>query len=77
MLMKIENLTARMVILRLNSGQSLFIGPGAVSGEIPDVEVKNNPMLNKLRDRRVIAVHPVEKTTKKQKQTKSRSKGGK
>lgn len=58
MSVKIENKTNRLVILRLNSGQSLFVGPGAYSGEIPEVELVNNPMFEKLKDRGIITVHP-------------------
>ncbi|MCK5058542.1 MAG: hypothetical protein KAT34_17940 [Candidatus Aminicenantes bacterium] len=58
---KIENLTTRLVIIRLNSGQTLFIDPGATSGEIPEVELRNNSKIKKLRDRGVIALHPAKR----------------
>lgn len=57
MSIKIENKTNRLVILRLNSGQTLFIDPGTFSGEIGDKEISNNTMVKKLVDRGVIAVH--------------------
>ncbi|MCK4762157.1 MAG: hypothetical protein KAW12_08170 [Candidatus Aminicenantes bacterium] len=57
---KIQNLTGRQVIIRLSSGQSLFIGPGGVSNEIPDKELRDNTMVNKLQAKRVIRVLPVE-----------------
>ncbi len=83
-----ENLTDRQVILRLNSGNTLFIEPGKPSGYIPVEEVSNNTMVDKLLDRRIIAVHTVEKVEKvektdtpptpaKNKKTKSKSRGGK
>jgi hypothetical protein len=57
---KIQNLTDRQVILRLNSGKSLYIDPGSTSGQVLEIELKGNPMVRKLRDRRVIALYPVE-----------------
>jgi hypothetical protein len=54
---KFENKTKRLVILRLNSGQTLFIDPGTFSREIEEKEVSNNTMVKKLLDRGVIAVH--------------------
>ncbi len=91
--MKIENLTKRLVLLRLNSGRTLSLDPGTVSERIRDVELAENVMAEKLRDRQVIALHPskgpgkgrtpgTEKpgkvTTKKDKeQSKAGSKGGK
>ncbi|NIM18427.1 MAG: hypothetical protein GTO45_41130 [Candidatus Aminicenantes bacterium] len=59
--MKVENRTTRLVTLRLNSGQTLYIDPKSTSGEILDVDVRNNRKFNKLRERGVIAVHPAEK----------------
>jgi hypothetical protein len=59
MSIKYENKTNRLVILRLNSGQTLFIDPGTSSGEIGDEEVSNNPIVKKLLDRGVIAVHSI------------------
>lgn len=59
MFKKIENLTTRLVIIRLNSGQTLFIDPGITSGEIPDAELTNNSTIQKLLERRVIALHAV------------------
>jgi hypothetical protein len=56
----VENLTNRPVLLRLNSGQTLHLAPRTTSGEILDVEVKSNAKVQKLQDRRVIALHKVE-----------------
>ena len=57
----IENLTMQLVLLRLNSGQTLHIAPRITSEEIMDVEVENNAKVQKLKERHVIAVHPVAK----------------
>jgi len=52
---KIVNLKRnRPVSLRLNSGRTVHIAPGATL-EIEDVEVDNNAKVKKLEDRRVIA----------------------
>lgn len=77
-----QNLTDRQVILRLNSGETLFIEPGKPSGYIPVEETRNNTMVDKLLDRHIIAVHTVEepdapRTPETTKKTKSKSKGGK
>jgi hypothetical protein len=57
---KIENLTNRPVLLRCNSGEALHIAPRATSADIPDVEVKGNRTVEKLKDRHVIAWHGAE-----------------
>lgn len=56
---KIENLTLRPVLLSLTSGQTLRLSPRATSSELWDVEVKNNPKIQKLQEQRVIALHKV------------------
>jgi len=57
----IENLTSRLVSLRLNSGTTLHLPPGTNSSEIVDVEVQSNAEVQKLQDRRVIALHDTTK----------------
>ena len=54
---KIENLTTRPVLLRLNSGQTLHLAPRTISAELIDVEVENNPKVLKLKDLCVIGLH--------------------
>lgn len=61
MSVKIENLTNRPVLLRLNSGQTLHLAPSTTSIEIMDTEVKSNSKVQKLQERRVITLHPVGK----------------
>lgn len=61
MFKKIENLTKRLVIIGLNSGRTLFIDPKTTSAEIPKGELKDNSKVEKLLERGVILVHPVEK----------------
>ena len=56
---KIENLSGRKILIRLSSGQTLHIAPRATSEELSDVEVQN-PKVQKLQDRRVIALHRTE-----------------
>lgn len=52
----IRNNAERHVILRLNSGKSLFLETGTTSGVIPDEEVNNNRLVKKLQERRIITV---------------------
>jgi len=54
----IRNLTPRPVIVPLNSGTNLRLSPGEVSGDVQDVELKENPKVDKLLHRRAIAVEP-------------------
>ncbi len=61
MRVKIENLTNRPVLLRLNSGQSLHLAPRITSTEIMGVEVSNNAKVEKLEGRCVVALHEVKK----------------
>ena len=60
MSIKVENLTNRPVLLRLNSGRTLHLAPRTTSEEVMDVEVQNNAKAQKLEGRRVIALHQVE-----------------
>lgn len=55
----VENLTGRQVLIRLNSGQTLFLEPGGRSGEIPAEEMSDNTMVDKLLNRHIIATQPV------------------
>lgn len=52
----IRNLTPRFVLVPLNSGRTLRLSPGQTSGELPDVEVQNNPKVDKLVRQHTIAV---------------------
>lgn len=61
MTVKIENLTNRPVLLRLNSGQSLHLAGRTTTAEIPDVDIRNNAKVQKLRDRHIIALHEAKK----------------
>ncbi len=60
MSVKIENLTNRPVLLRLNSGRTLHLAPRATSSEIGGVEVNKNDKAQKLLARHVIALHEME-----------------
>jgi hypothetical protein len=60
MAIKIENITDRKVIVRLSSGETLHIAPRTTSEELNDVEVQN-AKVEKLLQRRVIALHQVGK----------------
>jgi hypothetical protein len=57
---KIENLTMRPVLLSRTSGPTLRLAPRETSSELGDVEVTNNPKIEKLQERRVIMLHRVE-----------------
>lgn len=53
----IQNMTRRLVLLRLNSGETLFLEPGGLSRTIEDRELNHNTMLQKLRERKIISIH--------------------
>ena len=53
---EITNLTQRPVLMRLNSGTSLHLSPGARSSKIVDAEVSNNEKVKKLQERHIIAM---------------------
>jgi hypothetical protein len=57
----IENLTSALVLVRCNSGTMLHLAPRKKSEEILDVEVKDNPKVQKLQDQHVIALYQVRK----------------
>jgi hypothetical protein len=44
------------LLVPLASGGSVRLSPGEVSDELADVEVTNNPKIDKLRDRRLVVV---------------------
>ncbi|HEX8692919.1 MAG TPA: hypothetical protein VF746_10895 [Longimicrobium sp.] len=51
----IENRSDTRVLLRLNSGQNWYLGPGEAL-DVEPVEVKGNAWLQRLEERRLIAV---------------------
>ncbi len=61
MRVKIQNLSNRPVLLRLNSGQTLHIDPRKTSEEVLDVEIERNAKASKLVARRVIALREMGK----------------
>ncbi len=61
MSVEIKNLTNRPVLMRLNSGRSLHLAPGATSTELADTEISNNAKVEKLTGRHVIALNAVSK----------------
>ncbi len=70
---KIKNLTNRPVLLRLNSGSTLHIAPRQMSGECTDGDVRNNHMIQKLLDRRVLSMLTVKSQKKKTESPKTES----
>jgi len=65
MSVEIKNLTNRPVLMRLNSGRSLHLAPGAASPEVVDTEISNNAKVTKLQGRHVIALNPISKKAHK------------
>ena len=55
----IKNLTRRPVSLRLNSGTTLHLSPGATSPQIDEVEMQSNAEVQKLQDRCVIELSEI------------------
>lgn len=72
---QIKNFSSRTVLIRCNSGETLHVAPRTVSAEIMGVEVENNPTIEKLKNRCVIALQEVEKKsgTKKEKAEKGKA----
>ena len=54
-------LISRPIVVPLGSGSSLRLSPGQTSDEIPDVEVQDNPKIERLKDQGVIAVESAAK----------------
>jgi hypothetical protein len=54
---RLENLTARPVVLVLASGEPLRLAPREVSEDVADVEVTRSARVAELAERGVIAVH--------------------
>lgn len=55
-MIRIENLTNRLVSLRLNNGKTLHLPPHMVSPELIEAHVAHNAKVAKLRDRRIIVL---------------------
>lgn len=72
---KIENLTNRLVLLRLNSGQTLHLSPRETSEEVRETEVMSNVKVQKLEGRRVISVHKVSAKKRSDRSSKGRKAG--
>jgi hypothetical protein len=47
------------LMVPLSGGGSVYLSPGEVTGELPDVDVTNNVKVDKLRARRLIDVEQV------------------
>ena len=52
----VRNNTRQLLILTLNSGQTLHLSPGASSGLLEDLELNDNAKITKLRDSGVLSV---------------------
>lgn len=61
----VENLTKKPLWLCLNSGTTLHIAPNTISAEVREVEVVNNPKVQKLLGVQAIALSEVEQEKKK------------
>lgn len=59
MFVEIKNLSNRPVLMRLNSGQSVHLSPGATSAEVADAEISNNAKITKLQSRHLIVLSPL------------------
>ena len=77
MSVKMKNLTIRPVLLRLNSGSTLHIAPRQMSGECTDGDVRNNDMIQKLLERRVLSIFPAKSQKKKTSSAKVKIKSNK
>jgi len=55
-MVRIENLTNRLVSFRLNNGKTLHLSPHMVSAELIEAQVAHNAKVAKLRDRQIIAL---------------------
>jgi len=52
----LKNLTDRPVLLTLTTGEALRLSPGDSSPVLADVEIANNPKVEKLASQRVVAI---------------------
>jgi hypothetical protein len=52
----ITNLSLAPIFVPLSRGGSLRLSPGKVSDTVPDIEVKDNPKIDKLLSQRVISI---------------------
>lgn len=56
---KLENVSGRIVFVRLNSQQTMYLEPKATTGEILETEI--SPKILRLINRGVLKMHKVEK----------------
>jgi len=64
------------LMVPLSSGGSVYLSPGEVTGELPDVDVMNNAKVDKLRTRRLIDVEQVDETPAEPEEPEERSGSG-
>ena len=55
MLCKLKNTAARPVSLHLNSGRTIHLSPG-LELDLDEVEIVNNDMFDKLKDKKLLAL---------------------
>ncbi|NTU77399.1 MAG: hypothetical protein HGA90_06260 [Alphaproteobacteria bacterium] len=65
MLCKIKNTAARPVSLHLNSGRTVHLPPG-LELDLDDVEIANNDMFDKLKDKKLLALVTAARTEAEQ-----------
>jgi hypothetical protein len=51
------------IVVPLTTGATLRLSPGETSAELPDVEITNNPKVDKLQAQGVIGIEKVSKAT--------------
>ncbi len=55
----IINRTSRPVLVRLNSGDTLHLGPEATASGLKGVELTGNVRINRLKEKGIISIEPI------------------
>jgi hypothetical protein len=58
-------LISRPIVVPLTTGTTLRLSPGETSAELPDVEITNNPKVDKLQAQGAIGIEKASKATAK------------
>ncbi len=72
-IVRIKNLSNRLLIIRGNSGNSIHLMPDIVLENVDEVEIVNNSKVKKLIDSQLISIEKVKQEKKEKEEMKTKS----
>lgn len=59
MTLKVTNVSRTLILVRLRSGDTIYLRPGEQTRELPDAEINDNPRVGTLVERHLVSVDTV------------------